>query len=240
MSWEEMVEQARRGEGPLRHAKQARRFMRGIRLPVIRPVVGCVFVVARSCRTVYHFLVKLLIREPYVRYRCTRVGQRLVLEGASPQIFGHGRIELGDDVRIGAPCTWDLSYSVAGRPSLIVGNRVSINYRNTMSIASSITIGDHTMIAGGVSMFDNTSHPISPSRRLAYQPISAGDTAPIVIGKNCWIGLNSIILRGVTIGDNSIVAAGSVVTKSVPPNTIVAGNPAVPVKSIAEGPQPPA
>jgi acetyltransferase-like isoleucine patch superfamily enzyme len=195
---------------------------------------------AVSLRTVFHFLVKLLVREPYLRYRCARVGRRLVLEGASPQIFGAGHIELGDDVHIGAPCTWDLAYSVSGQPRLIVGNRVSINYRNMMSIATSITIGDHTMIAGGVSLFDNISHPISPARRLAHEPITAADTAPIVIGKNCWIGLNSIILRGVTIGDNSIVAAGSVVTKSVPPNTIVAGNPAVPVKTFPDDTQPPA
>ncbi|MEO8199502.1 MAG: DapH/DapD/GlmU-related protein [Gemmatimonadota bacterium] len=90
------------------------------------------------------------------------------------------------------------------------------------------------MIAGNVSIFDNTSHPVSPARRLAHQPITEQDVAPVIIGTNCWIGLNSIILRGVTIGDNSIVAAGSVVTKSVPPNSIVAGNPARLVKSIVD------
>src|SRR5262245_33166612 len=232
MAWDGLVERARRGEGPLRHARQIRRAIRGFRLPVIRPLIAAIHLVARLSRMFYRWLVRLLIREPYVRYRCESVGRRLVLEGASPQILGTGRIVLGDDVHIGAPCTWDLAYDVAGRPELIVGNRVSINYRNTMSIAKSITIGDYTMIAGNVSFFDNISHPVSPARRLAHQPISADDAAPIVVGKNCWIGLNSIILRGVTIGDNSIVAAGSVVTKSVPPNTIVAGNPATPVKAI--------
>jgi acetyltransferase-like isoleucine patch superfamily enzyme len=240
MAWEGLVEQARREEGPLKHAKKIRRAARGGRLPVVRPLVGAMYVLASSLRTAYRFLVKFFIREPYVRYRCTSVGKRLVLEGASPQIFGAGHIVLGDDVHIGAPCTWDLAYNVAGRPSLIVGNRVSINYRNMMSIATSITIGDHTMIAGGVSLFDNISHPVSPARRMAHLPISAADAAPIVIGKNCWIGLNSIILRGVTIGDNSIVAAGAVVTKSVPPNTIVAGNPAVPVKTFLDDTQAPA
>lgn len=234
MVTDSLIERARRGEGPLKHARQVRRAMRGIRLPVFRPLVGFGYAVAKVTRVAWRFLIKLIIREPYVRYRCERVGNRLVLEGASPQIFGNGYVELGDDVTIGAPCTWDLAYSVAGRPRLIVGNRVSINYRNLMSIAKSITIGDYTMIAGNVSLFDNNSHPVSPARRLAHESISAEDADPIVIGKNCWIGLNSIILRGVTIGDNSIVAAGSVVTKSVPPNTIVAGNPAVPVKTIPD------
>jgi acetyltransferase-like isoleucine patch superfamily enzyme len=56
-------------------------------------------------------------------------------------------------------------------------------------------------------------------------------TAPVIIADNAWIGMNATILKGVTIGENSVVAAGSVVTKSVPPNTVVAGNPAVPVKT---------
>jgi acetyltransferase-like isoleucine patch superfamily enzyme len=56
-------------------------------------------------------------------------------------------------------------------------------------------------------------------------------TAPVKIGDNVWIGMNAVILKGVTIGDNSVVAAGAVVTKSIAPNTIVAGNPAVVVKT---------
>jgi len=55
-------------------------------------------------------------------------------------------------------------------------------------------------------------------------------TAPVKIGDNVWIGMNAVILKGVTIGENSVVAAGAVVTKSIPANTIVAGNPAVTVK----------
>lgn len=234
MVWEQLIEQARAGRGPLKHARAARRFLRSVRLPVVRPIIGAVVALLQAMRLVWRFMIKLLAYEPYFRYRCSRVGKRLNLQGVPPQIFGTGRIELGDDVVVGAPCTWDLAYSVAGRPELIVGNHVSINYRNFMSIAQRVTIGDHTMIAGNVAIFDNISHPVSPAKRLAHMPISAADVAPVHIGRNCWIGMNSIILRGVTIGDNSIVAAGAVVTRSVPPNTIVAGNPAREVKTFTD------
>jgi len=59
-------------------------------------------------------------------------------------------------------------------------------------------------------------------------------TAPVKIGDNVWIGMNAVILKGVTIGENSVVAAGAVVTKSVEPNAIVAGNPAQVVKTFAQ------
>jgi acetyltransferase-like isoleucine patch superfamily enzyme len=57
-------------------------------------------------------------------------------------------------------------------------------------------------------------------------------TAPVKIADNVWVGMNAVILKGVTLGENSVVAAGSVVTKSVPPNMVVAGNPAVIVRQL--------
>jgi acetyltransferase-like isoleucine patch superfamily enzyme len=178
----------------------------------------------------WQFVAKLLWREPMFRYRCVRVGQRLNLEGAPPLIIGNGRIEVGDDVTIGSPCTWD----VATTAELIIGDRVSLNYRGILSVARSLQIGDDTLIAGEVTIFDNTNHPVSPARRLSGGTLTANEVGPVVIGRNVWIGLRCIIMRGVTIGDNAVVAAGSVVTKSVPPNTVVAGNPAAPIRQLAD------
>jgi acetyltransferase-like isoleucine patch superfamily enzyme len=195
---------------------------------VFRPLVGAVYGLTQVWGIAWHFSVKLLYREPLFRYRCVRVGRGLILEGAPPLIIGNGRIELGDEVHIGSPLTWD----VGPQAELIIGNRVSVNYRGSISVARSVRIGDDTLIAGEVAIFDNPSHPVSPARRLARAPVGEGDVAPVVIGRNAWIGMRSIIMRGVTIGDNAVVAAGSVVTKSVPPNTVVAGNPAAVVRHL--------
>jgi acetyltransferase-like isoleucine patch superfamily enzyme len=105
-----------------------------------------------------------------------------------------------------------------------------------------IEIGSHCLISWNVGIADSDFHPLEPAQRLidaqALAPFFKGrpprpklKTAPVIICNNAWIGMNAVILKGVTIGENSVVAAGSVVTKSVPPNTVVAGNPAVIVKT---------
>lgn len=103
-----------------------------------------------------------------------------------------------------------------------------------------IEIGAYTAIAMDTTICDNNNHPVSPSYRKKMRLVPAGhqmrmwkysDNKPILIGENCWIGSNVRICKGVTIGDNSVVAACSVVTKDVPANCIVAGNPARVVKT---------
>lgn len=225
-----MVDAAREGRGVLRYARPARRALRGIRLPVYRPVFGTIYALTQMYGIAWHFVAKLLYREPMFRYRCARVGRRLNLEGAPPLIGGNGTIVVGDDVQIGSPCTWN----VESGGELIIGDRVSLNYRGIISVAKSVRIGDDTMIAGDVAIFDNTNHPVSPRARLSGGALTDREVGPVVIGRNVWVGICCIIMRGVTIGDNSVIAAGSVVTRSVAPNTLVAGNPAVPIRTLTD------
>jgi acetyltransferase-like isoleucine patch superfamily enzyme len=93
-----------------------------------------------------------------------------------------------------------------------------------------LDIGDDVMIAPNVSII-TTGHPLEPSRRRAYI-----ETKPIVIERNVWIATGATIIGGVTVGENSVVAAGAVVTKDVPPNSLVAGVPAKVIRSLAESP----
>lgn len=113
-------------------------------------------------------------------------------------------------------------------PELEIGDNVIIGYNFTALVTEKISIGDNALFAGNVLM-TTENHGIDPESELPYssQPlISKG----ITIGKNVWIGQNAVILPGVEIGDNSIIAAGSIVTKSVPPCCIAAGNPARVIK----------
>ena len=92
--------------------------------------------------------------------------------------------------------------------------------------AESIVIGDACMIAHGVYISDADWHGIYDRA----EPV--GNTKPVVLEDNVWIGDSAIICKGVTIGENSIIGAGAVVTKNVPPNSIFAGNPAKLVKNL--------
>lgn len=103
-----------------------------------------------------------------------------------------------------------------------------------------VVIGDYTAIATKVTIVDNNNHPINPEYRryMRTTPHNSdarswihSDHKPVIIGCNCWIGSDVRIQKGVTIGDNSIIAACSVVTKDVPANCIAAGNPARVVKT---------
>lgn len=110
--------------------------------------------------------------------------------------------------------------------------------------AKKIIIGDRVLISHNVNIHDTNSHPIAKMSRHHHfkkivkygHPENVQDiqSSAVVIEDDVWIGFNSIILKGVTIGEGAIVAAGSVVTKDVPPRTIVTGNPAIIIRELSE------
>lgn len=90
--------------------------------------------------------------------------------------------------------------------------------------AQSIALGNRVLVGSGATIIDTDFHPLSPDGRNA--DMNAGDSAPIVIEDDVFIGMGALILKGVHIGSGAVVGAGSVVTKDVPSRKIVAGNPA--------------
>ncbi|MFP5277212.1 MAG: sugar O-acetyltransferase [Acidobacteriota bacterium] len=119
-------------------------------------------------------------------------------------------------------------FYTAGGAEIRVGRNVFVNQNCTFYDLGGLTIGDDVMIGPNVSLI-TSGHGIEPSQRRSYVTAS-----PIVIERNVWIAAGATIIGGVTVGENSVVAAGSVVTRDVPPNTLVGGNPARMIRSIAE------
>ncbi|MBN9005661.1 MAG: sugar O-acetyltransferase [Rhizobiales bacterium] len=117
-------------------------------------------------------------------------------------------------------------FYTTGGENIRIGRNVFINQNCTMYDLGGIDIGDDVMIGSNVSII-TSSHPVEPSRRR-----DAVIAKPIVIERNVWIAAGVTIIGGVRIGENSVVAAGSVVTHDVAPNTLVGGNPARVIRSI--------
>src|SRR4051812_37192385 len=162
----------------------------------------------------------------------------------SAQVFRHLRskaphaVQIGKHVSIYAGC----SFSLGPKGRCTVGDFTLLNGALVMS-EERIEIGSHCLISWNVGIADSDFHPLAPAQRIIdahalapffkdRPPRPTLRTAPVIISDNVWIGMNAVILKGVSIGENSVVAAGAVVTKSVPANVVVAGNPAVVTKKL--------
>jgi len=113
-----------------------------------------------------------------------------------------------------------------GKGSIVIGDAVMISPGTRISASDEIIIGDGCMFANGAYVTDSDWHGIY--NRVERDP----DSKPVKLHDNVWVGDHATVLKGVTIGENSIVAAQAVVTKDVPPNVVVAGNPAKVVKEL--------
>ena len=135
------------------------------------------------------------------------------------ELFG----KTGENVWLEPPFHCDYGWNIE------VGENFFANFGLTILDVGKVTIGDNAQIAPNVSIY-TAGHPIHPdSRNSGYEY-----GIPITIGNNVWIGGNTVILPGVSIGDNVVIGAGSVVAKDIPDNMLAAGNPCRIIREITE------
>jgi len=211
-------------------------FIRNFHIPLFWPftwIYKFLYYVCMFTKESGRIIFKIFYSEPMFRSRCKRSGRNLRLERL-PYIAGNGSIEIGDDVNISGQIGIGFNDRFKESPRFVVGNNVFIGHMSGFAAAKMIEIGNNCYISTMVKVFDNDGHPLDPSKRIAGEPISEEQAEPVRICDNVWIGCSAIILKGVTVGRNSIIGAGSVVVKDVPPDCVVAGNPAVVVKDIKQ------
>lgn len=206
-------------------------------MPVIIKVYYLLFEILPSY---FYCLISGIVYKPgYVfRGRCYVERASWILRKKHPEIK-IGKIIIGENFKcnnrlqsnsigIFQPCYFNVR---ASGSRIIIGNNVGIS-GSTINSTTTITIGDNTIIGSGCLISDTDSHPIHANDRLRPDWTKYTKSKPIFIGANVFIGGRSIIMKGVVIGDGAVVGAGSVVTKDVPANAIVAGNPARVIKMI--------
>lgn len=182
---------------------------------------------------------KIVLKATNVKY-----GKKLLLKGV-PVIFNKkgAQLDIGDHVTIKSSFLSNLvglyqrTIIVTRSPDakIKIGNNVGISGA-TIYARNSIEIGDNTCIGGNCKILDNDFHPVETEERIKLlNDKNGGDShsipsKPIKIGKNCFIGCNTIILKGTVLEDNCVVGAGAVVSGQFEENCVIAGNPGKVIK----------
>jgi acetyltransferase-like isoleucine patch superfamily enzyme len=167
----------------------------------------------------------------HLRMQGVRFGQRLVLYGRPlVSMVPTSHIIIGNRVVLCSQSRYTalgvnhpvVLRTLKSNARIEIGDDVGIS-GGTICAAEAVTIGACTMFGANVTVVDNDFHPLtSTNRRYCNEGIRS---APVVIGRNVFVGTGAVILKGVHIGDNSIIGASSVVTSDLPANVIAAGNP---------------
>ncbi len=195
-----------------------------------RPLVRALYRAGVALAELFRWGYAALIVRPVVTALAV-VGPGLRIERI-PYIRGYGRIRLGARVSLSGKLGIAFSRHGPGKPELIVGDGTFLGHECAFLIAERVEIGAACLLAGGVRVQDHDGHPLDAAARRRGDPVPPEQIRPVRIGNNVWVGARAIILKGVTIGDNAVVGAGSVVRDDVPANTVVTGNPAVPIKAL--------
>lgn len=189
-------------------------------------------------------LSKLLPESVRTRIQYTKLSKKATLLGANQHFGLDSSISLmwgsdPGDVVLNENCELFGGIQSYNHGKVTLGRWAKVGMGAKINCVNSIEIGDDTAIADFVTIVDHNFHPVNPDDRryMRHTPHGARErqpmysaNAPIKIGTNVWIGEHSRICKGVTIGDNSIIGACSIVTKSVPANCVAVGNPARVVK----------
>ena len=195
--------------------------------PAIRKLVKAARTPADTCRLLF-----AMLKGRYWRLRCfcfnrrVRIGKGFKVIGSFvPR--GPGHLFLGENVLSDGGPHAVTPFTHTPQAVIRIGNNVFLN-GTRFGCSELIDVGDDCMLAD-CRILDTDMHSIWPNRRSREARIA---TAPVRLHRNVWVGAAAIILKGVTIGENSVVGAGAVVCQDVPPNVVVAGNPARVVKRL--------
>lgn len=170
-----------------------------------------------SAGVLVHKALHMSLREAAARARAVLRGQPLGRIGPGVRISGPGRLDMGRGASIGR----DTRIHIGPGAVLRMGPGSRISDRGIVNVMVGVTLGRAARLSWDVQILDSDFHSITHDDGSVSTP-----TRPILIDDRAFVGANSMILKGVTIGRGAVVGAGAVVPKSVEPETIVAGNPA--------------
>jgi acetyltransferase-like isoleucine patch superfamily enzyme len=226
----------RRGQTPVyRTLKQIAASVRSSALPsprFLRPFFLGLFRIHQALWRAWPGLKSFFYTGPVFYARCESVGKRFRVS-RMPFVTGHAKIRVGNNVNFFGQVDI-MSGGIFDEPRLVLGDRVDIGHNVVFLVNKEIVIEDDVNVASGVRFMDSDAHPKDTMDRIADLPPRPEEIKPIRVCRYAWIGQNSFILKGVTIGEGAIIGVNSVVVTDIPAYSVAMGNPArVVVKNCA-------
>jgi maltose O-acetyltransferase len=198
------------------------------RLSLPMPKVICVILweVVSLLMKAYYWGKSFFWVTPLYRGLCFRVGKNFKAGTFVPYVEGRGKIYLGDNVRFDGKQNIIFGSIKNEIPEIHIGDNTGFGHNVIFDIAGILVIGRQCMIAAGVMLMDYSGHSIVHEKREVGDKPTEKDVRNITIGNNVWIGTGAYILPGAIIGDNCVIAANTMVSRQIPPNSMVYASPA--------------
>ena len=201
-------------------------------IPAIKLVFKPLFACHLLVKNTIDFLLRVFYYTPMFKTCTSRCGKQLYLYGGIPYMAGPLDIQLGDRCRMSGVLTITGRGCAPSTPQLIVGSNVDIGWSTTIAVGTKVVLGDNVRMAGGAFLAGYPGHPVEAEARAAGKPELDHQAKDIILEDDVWIATNCSIMAGVTIGKGTIVAAGSVVTQSLPAGVLAGGVPAKVIKTL--------
>jgi acetyltransferase-like isoleucine patch superfamily enzyme len=220
----------------VRRSSRLRETVRGLLHARLRPTaLHRLLLAERSLRrSIWYELARVLYYQPLFELQCARVGGcgRLELAPESKLPFvDNCQLVLGSRWRINARTTFQGARNAPGKARIEIGDGTYLGSRVVLRAGLGIRLGRYVTVAANVVLSSDPGHPLDPvARRTQAAPLA--DLRQLVVEDDVWIAEGATLLGGITVGEGAIVGAHAVVTKDVPPRTVVAGNPARVVKHL--------
>lgn len=220
------------GKSPV--AQSVRTIFFGVRrfeIPAPKWLFGVLYRLHVAVASTWAELLRVFYFTPLFKSRLANQPRGLYLYSGMPLVMGALRIEMGDGSRVSGITTFSGRSSAAETPHLRIGSNVDVGWQCSIAVGSRVVLEDNVRLAGRCMLAGYPGHPLEARARAAGLPETDDQVGEIVLEENVWLATDVKVMAGVRIGRNTVVAAGSVVTRDLPPNVLAAG---VPAKIIRE------
>jgi acetyltransferase-like isoleucine patch superfamily enzyme len=206
--------------------------MRRQSIPVIPIIHGSLYALHRGVGRVASEIIRMTWNTPLFQARLLHPAPGLYLYNGMPHVMGPLEIEVGIDCQIAGRTSFIGRSSDEIVPKLVVGNKCAIGWDTSIMVGTRVILQDHVLIAGRTVLAGYPGHPLEPHDRAAGRPDLPEQIGDIVLEEAVWLATGVVVTAGVRIGRGTVVAAGSVVTKNLPPGVLAAGIPARIIRSL--------